>query len=266
MNWRCISVTIEFENLRQYKSPYCRFKYLAKLNCRFRAGNTPVLTMLTLSIVNAISNAITERRLLPGTKLNERELAQLFNVSRTVVRQALIRLSQEGLVSISPKRAATVAQPSFEDAFNLYQMLLIIDCGVIDQLIDHITPEQLNMLEAHTKKEAAIFEQGHTDESDRLGRAFHLLLIGFLNNDVLSQVHEQLQRKAGLITSLYKVDFDYCHLRHEHVELIDALRSKQRERAKALMASHYNLVIRGYRFNISSAPEVDLATALQLPA
>ena len=220
--------------------------------------------MLTLSIVTAISDAINERRLLPGTKLNERELAQLFGVSRTIVRQALIRLSQDGLVSISPKRAATVSQPSFEDAFSLYQMLLIIDCGVIDQLIGHITPEQLMQLEAHTKQEAATFKQGHAEESDRLGRAYHRLLIGFLNNEVLSQIHLQLERKAALITSLYKVDFDYCHLRHEHVELIDALRNKQAERAKALLASHYKLVIRGYRFDIKTPPDIDLATALRL--
>jgi DNA-binding GntR family transcriptional regulator len=145
-------------------------------------------------------------------------------------------------------------------------MLLIIDCGVIDQLIEHITPEQLALLETHTKQEASTFEQGHTEESDRLGRAFHRLLIGFLNNEVLSQIHLQLERKAALITSLYKVGFDYCHLRHEHVELIDALRNKQAERAKALLASHYNLVIRGYRFDVAAAPEIDLAAALRLGA
>ena len=47
---------------------------------------------------------------------------------------------------ISPKRATTVARPSFEDAFNLYQTLLLIDYGVVDHLIHHITPEQLDIL------------------------------------------------------------------------------------------------------------------------
>ena len=220
--------------------------------------------MLTQVIVNAISEAIRQRRLLPGTKLNERELAELFGVSRTIVRQALIRLSQDGLVSITPKRAATVAQPSFDDAFSLYQMLLILDCGVVDQLIAHITPEQLDFLEAHTRHEEDAYQHGHLEEADELGREFHRLLIGFLNNDVLSQIHAQLERKAALITSLYKVDFNYCHLRHEHVDLIDALRNKEGERVKAMLASHYNLVIRGYRFDVAAAPEVDLAAALQL--
>ena len=58
--------------------------------------------MLTQKIVTAVSDAIYHRRLPPGTKLNEREIADLFEVIRTVVRQALIRLSQEHLVEISP--------------------------------------------------------------------------------------------------------------------------------------------------------------------
>ncbi|WP_304524561.1 GntR family transcriptional regulator [Cupriavidus sp. EM10] len=58
--------------------------------------------MLTQKIVGTISDAIYHRRLPPGTKLNERDIADLFGVSRTVVRQALIRLSQDGLVEISP--------------------------------------------------------------------------------------------------------------------------------------------------------------------
>jgi DNA-binding GntR family transcriptional regulator len=222
--------------------------------------------MLTHFVVTAISDAIKHRRLLPGTKLNERELALLFGVSRTIVRQALIRLSQDGLVLIAPKRAATVAQPSFEEAFSLYQMLLIIDCGVVDQLIEKITPEQLDFLEAHTRREEDAFHEGKLEEADELGREFHRLLIAFLNNDILSQIHAQLERKAALITSLYKVDFQYCHLRHEHVDLIGALRNKQAERVKSMLGSHYNLVIRGYRFDVAAAPEVDLAAALQLPA
>lgn len=220
--------------------------------------------MLTLSIVAAISGAVKNRRLLPGAKLNERELAQLFKVSRTIVRQALIRLGQDGLVAISPKRVATVAQPSFEDAFNLYQALLILDHGVIDQLIDRISSEQLDILQAHTEHEAAVFQQGRVEESDELGRQFHRLLIAFLDNSMLTDIHARLERKAALITALYKVDFNYCQLRHEHVELIDALRNKQVERVKAMLASHYNLVIRGYRFDVASAPEVDLAAALQI--
>lgn len=220
--------------------------------------------MLTQKIIAAISDAIMNRRLPPGAKLNERDIADMFGVSRTVVRQALIRLSQDGLVSISPKRATSVWRPTFDDAFSLYQMLLVLDSGVIDQLIKTITPEQLKTLADHTKKERAAFEKGRHEQADRLGREFHSLFVGFLQNETLNQIHAQLRRREALITAMFKVGFDYCHLRDEHAALVQCLERKDAEAAKSLLASHYNLVIRGYRFDISTAPEVDLADALNV--
>jgi DNA-binding GntR family transcriptional regulator len=220
--------------------------------------------MLTQTIVQTISGAIYERRLPPGTKLNERELADIFGVSRTVIRQALIRLSQEELITISPKRASQVAHPSFQEAFDLYQILHVVESGVVDILMQTITPEQIAMLREHTAKEHAAFKADDHDLGDRLGRGFHTLLIGCLGNEPLNNMHARLRRKEALITALYKVDFDYCHLRGEHIALVDSLETRDSFRAKQLLASHNNLVIKGYRFDVGSAPDIDLRAALQM--
>ncbi|VVE64627.1 HTH-type transcriptional repressor RspR [Pandoraea captiosa] len=218
--------------------------------------------MLTQTIVNAVSEAIYHRRLPPGTKLNERDIAELFGVSRTVVRQALIRLSQDGLVEISPKRSSAVWRPTFDDAFELYQMLLVLESGVIDQLIKQITPEQLKALRAHTAKEKVAFEKGKHDQGDKLGREFHSLLISYLNNATINQIHSQLRRREALINAMFRVGFDYCQLRDEHGKLVECLEKRDASAAKALLSSHYNLVIRGYRFDALAPPEVDLRAAL----
>ncbi|WP_066739146.1 GntR family transcriptional regulator [Cupriavidus sp. D384] len=220
--------------------------------------------MLTQKIVGSISDAIYHRKLPPGTKLNERDIADLFGVSRTVVRQALIRLSQDGLVDISPKRSSAVWRPTFDDAFELYQMLLVLESGVIDQVVKSITPDQLKALRAHTEKERHAFEKGKHDLGDKLGREFHSLLLSFLNNETLNQIHSQLRRREALINAMFRVGFDYCQLRDEHGKLVACLEKRDAAAAKELLASHYNLVIRGYRFDASAAPDVDLKTALSL--
>ena len=220
--------------------------------------------MLTHKIVSAISDAIYHRRLPPGTKLNERDIAELFDVSRTVVRQALIRLSQDRLVVVSPKRSSTVACPTFDDAYQLYQMLLVMESGVIDQLTRSISEKDLETLRAHTLKERVAFETHDHDLGDQLGRQFHSLLISFLQNDILNQIHTQLRRQEALINALYRSGFDYCQLRNEHSRLVDCLERKDGESAKALLASHYNLVIKGYKFNTAIPPEIDLKAALGL--
>lgn len=217
--------------------------------------------MLTQKIVTAVSDAIYHRRLPPGTKLNEREIADLFEVSRTVVRQALIRLSQEHLVEISPKRSSSVTCPSFDDAYQLYQMLLVLESGVIDQLTKTITREELDLLRAHTVKERIAHENHDDDLGDELGRGFHTLLISFMKNEMLNKIHSQLRRQEALINALYRSGFDYCQLRDEHARLVDCIDRRDADSAKDLLASHYNLVIKGYKFNMSAPPDIDLKIA-----
>ena len=220
--------------------------------------------MLTHKIVSAISDAIYHRRLPPGTKLNEREIAELFGVSRTVVRQALIRLSQDRLVDVSPKRSSAVACPTFDDAYQLYQMLLVLESGVIDQLTESISAEDLDKLRTHTLKEQAAYESHDDDLGDKLGREFHSMLISFLKNDIINGIHTQLRRQEALINALYRSGFDYCKLRDEHTRLVDCIARKDSTSAKALLASHYNLVIRGYKFDVAVPPNIDLKEALGL--
>ena len=62
----------------------------------------------TQRIVDSITAAIVERRLMPGTKLSEQKIADIFKVSRTLVRQALNQLSRDRLVVLEPARGAFV--------------------------------------------------------------------------------------------------------------------------------------------------------------
>ena len=70
-----------------------------------RAAADPAIGT-TQRIVDSITEAIVERRLMPGTKLAEQGIADIFNVSRTLVRQALNQLSRDHLVTLEPARGA----------------------------------------------------------------------------------------------------------------------------------------------------------------
>src|ERR1043165_9684243 len=74
------------------------------------AGEPPASS--TQRIVESITGAIVERRLMPGTKLAEQKIADIFKVSRTIVRQALNQLSRAHLVTLEQARGARVAQPT----------------------------------------------------------------------------------------------------------------------------------------------------------
>jgi DNA-binding GntR family transcriptional regulator len=67
-------------------------------------------------IYQGLIQAIVDQRLLPGTKLVEDKLGQVFGVSRTRIRQVLIRLAQEQIVTLQPNKGASIVEPSVEEA------------------------------------------------------------------------------------------------------------------------------------------------------
>ena len=81
----------------------------------------------TRSIVEALTRAIVEHRLQPGTKLAEQKLADHFGVSRTLVRQALFQLSQNRLITLEPARGAFVAAPSVDEARQVFAVRRMLE-------------------------------------------------------------------------------------------------------------------------------------------
>ena len=73
-------------------------------------------------IYRSLRQAIIEQALKPGAKLPEDRIGEQFGVSRTGVRGALVRLAAEGLVEIRPNRGAAVAEPSLEEAQDIFDM------------------------------------------------------------------------------------------------------------------------------------------------
>ena len=69
-----------------------------------------------VQVYHQIFDAILTQRLMPGMKLKEEELTEIFDVSRAVVRRALLRLSHERIVEIRPNRGAIVSSLSAQEA------------------------------------------------------------------------------------------------------------------------------------------------------
>src|ERR1700712_3347789 len=82
-----------------------------------------------LAIYQRIAAAIFEQRLPPGTKLTEDKLGGIFGVSRTIVRNALLRLAHERIVEVRPNRSAVVASPTREEAQHVFEARRIVEAA-----------------------------------------------------------------------------------------------------------------------------------------
>ena len=94
----------------------------------------------TSAIVEALTRAIVEHRLQPGTKLAEQKLADHFGVSRTLVRQALFQLSQNRLVRLEPARGAFVAAPSADEARQVFAVRRMLEAEMVRAFMRQVTP------------------------------------------------------------------------------------------------------------------------------
>jgi DNA-binding GntR family transcriptional regulator len=130
----------------------------------------------TERIVDAITLAIVERRLMPGTKLSEQKLADIFEVSRTLVRQALNQLSRDRLVTLERARGAFVAMPSVDEARQVFEVRAMLEAALARQLCARITDRQIAELRSHLRDEASAVARTDVAGRTRLLADFHAVL------------------------------------------------------------------------------------------
>ena len=169
-----------------------------------------------ISVYNQIFDAILSQRLLPATKLTEEELAGIFNVSRSVIRRALLRLSQDNIVDIKPNRGASVACPSVKQARQIIRARQMIENAIIRDVVDTITLEQSQQLRALVNTEKDEIENDHRASSIRLSGDFHLMLASIANNSTLEKFIRELIPQTSLVIARYeKPGFQNCsHTEH----------------------------------------------------
>ncbi|MBG9388316.1 GntR family transcriptional regulator [Caenimonas aquaedulcis] len=211
-------------------------------------------------IVEALSRAIVEHRLQPGTKLAEQKLADHFGVSRTLVRQALFQLSQKRLVRMEPARGAFVAAPTVEESRQVFAVRRMLEAGMTRAFVRELTPAKLRALREHVAQEKDALEGGDAAGMDLLGD-FHVRMAELTGNEVLAQILKDLVSRSSLITLMYQRAGAAKHSHEEHAELLKAIAAKDAERAATLMQAHLVHVEESLAFD-RKVPTHDIAAAL----
>ncbi|MFT3856742.1 MAG: GntR family transcriptional regulator [Aquabacterium sp.] len=198
----------------------------------------------TEAIVTAVTRAIVEHRLLPGVKLVEQKLGDRFGVSRTVVRQALFRLSELKLVRLEPARGAFVAAPSIREAQDVFAVRRMVESQMLRELIERIRPADVRRLKAHLKAEREAVLRVDVPGRTRLLFDFHVQLAQVLGNQVLTQLMQELVSRCSLITLMYQSADHAKASSDEHAQLLKAIEAKDADRAVALLHAHLDAVER----------------------
>ena len=215
----------------------------------------------THQIVESLTRAIVEHRLQPGSKLAEQKLADHFGVSRTLVRQALLQLSQHQLVTLEPARGAFVAAPSVDEARQVFAVRRMLECEMARAFAARVTPAMVRSLREHIAQEKRAIE--HDDASGRteLLGDFHVRLAELMGNQVLAQMLGELISRCALITLMYQTHSAAEHSSDEHAAIVEAMAAGNEALAVQLMDEHLTHVEASLTFD-RKVPTHDITLAL----
>ncbi|MDB5585052.1 MAG: GntR family transcriptional regulator [Devosia sp.] len=188
-----------------------------------------------------LRDAIVDRRLAPGTKLNEAEVGTLFDVSRTVVRAALQALAFEGLVKTERNRGSFVANPTPDEARQVFASCRLIEPGLAPAAAQQMTTSEVAAFRERLHHESDLLNQrGPTARRAEIHASgdFHLLLAKIAGNTILLRFMEELVARSSLVIALYGRSGASSCGHGDHGNILSALEAWDGEQAAQLVLAH----------------------------
>ena len=214
-------------------------------------------------IYDQILGAIVEQALPPGTKLGEEQLCEIFGVGRGVIRRALFRLAGDHVVELVPHRGAFVAEPSVEQAREVFAARRVLEAEVVRAIErTSLQRDQIVRLRRHLALERTAHGQGDRGAVIRLSGALHLLLAELAGNRVILRFLRELIARTSLIIAMYEAQGVSCCPYDEHAALIEAINGGRGERA---MRAHLEGIEARLRLDRAPPSLVDLRQVLAAP-
>ncbi|ATQ56889.1 GntR family transcriptional regulator [Paracoccus yeei] len=212
-------------------------------------------------ITRRLIEAIFEQRLPPGERITENQLADIFGVSRTVVRLSMSKLSEIGVFRKTPNLGYTIASPSRAEARMMLDVRKMIEPSMVRSIAVTRSAEHLQSLLDHIATEEAARSAGDRSTLVRLTGEFHLKLAEISGNVYLVHIMTQLQVLTCLAILVHAESETGCP-RDEHSSIVNAIAQGDGEKAAAEMAHHLSHISEELQIN-TLRPEPSLESALR---
>jgi DNA-binding GntR family transcriptional regulator len=198
---------------------------------------------LTDRIYEYLKQSIVTHNLKPGERLEEQEIADTLQVSRTPVREALGRLGADGLVTILPRRGAVVVDLTAKDITDIYEVREALEVLAIQLGMAHVNDGDLARLEEIHRQFGEALERWEHKICFERDREFHDELVRLANNNKLKELYDRLG------ATIQVTRWMHCDNRavqessfQEHERILEALRQRNVDAACEGMREHIRKV------------------------
>nr|WP_105030248.1 GntR family transcriptional regulator [Arthrobacter ruber] len=210
-------------------------------------------------VYDVIRSRIMSGAYAPGRHLVESEISQELNVSRSPVRMALKRLTQESLVTTESNRGSFVAQWTRNDINEVFDLRQMLEARAAFLAAQSATPEEIARLQALVEEMAGFAErraEGYRDDLHHNNQAFHLLIVSAARSPRLFQFVQTLtDTSLTLGTYFYYSNEDIARSVQFHQDLANAIATRNSSAAESLMSAHLclaHMAFEASRFNAES--------------
>lgn len=186
-----------------------------------------------------LEDSISKGDLLPGDAIDEGALCDLFNVSKTPVREALIKLQAQGWVSNLPRGGTIVAKMNLQQLLSLWELLAELEGVAISLACERMSEQEMEALFQLHDESRSIATADDLEGWQKVNLAFHELIYKGTRNPFLRQEVLRIRFKTGVYRrhafgalGRLQASFD------QHQLIVDALRGKNVKLAAERMRDH----------------------------
>lgn len=197
---------------------------------------------LTRLAYQRLRDSILAGQLKPGEVYNEMALAQEMGVSRTPVREALLELASQGLVTFLPRKGVQVNYFDDRDVEEVFELRKLIELAALEKAFDTATPKDVKVLEGAVRKSREAAKKRDLESFLQADRVFHRSLVELSRN---GRMHVILDNLRDII---HVMSFEAVNRAErmdevvgEHEMIVRSLRDGDRAAARLALSDHLDL-------------------------
>ncbi|MEM9128498.1 MAG: GntR family transcriptional regulator [Pseudomonadota bacterium] len=180
-------------------------------------------TEIENGVAEHIRRSIFSGDLLPGTRLAEQRLADIFNISRARVRSVLQTLAQQQLITLLPNRGALVATPTEAEARDVFDARRAIESMMAGRASRVVLTHQLAALRVVVEQQEIANQTGQLNAALHSMGRFHVEVAKLANNQVLVTVLQPLIARTSLIIATFGHHQSFLPVPECQSKIVDAL-------------------------------------------
>jgi len=199
---------------------------------------------LSVQVFETIRAEIVSGALSPNTQISEAELSERLGVSRTPVREALIKLAEDGLVQIVPQVGTFVAPISVVSVKEAQFIREQLECALVVEAVKRIDAASLRRLRDNLNEQRHATQDGDWDRFYALDESFHGILAGVAGHPTVWRVIQQSKVHMDRVRhESFRMPDHMAHLMIQHAAIVDAVAHGNSQQAQEELRRHLREIL-----------------------